>query len=103
MPIVSLNGLNGLKGRMTLAPKLGGGYTFDLPTGVERTDIAMLFVFPNWQYNLTGLIGESWYQGALFHHVEAGFASCLKMGIWVKPQIQKRCMAMGFFSPHGAI
>ena len=25
------------------------------------------------------------------------------MGIWEKPQIQRRGMAMGFFSPHGAI
>jgi hypothetical protein len=40
----------------------------------------MLFVFPNWQYNVTGLIGESWYQGALFHHVEAGFAYASKWG-----------------------
>ena len=68
------------KGSYDFGAQIGGGYTFDLPTGVERTDIAMLFVFPNWQYNVTGLIGESWYQGALFHHVEAGFANALKWG-----------------------
>jgi hypothetical protein len=68
------------KGSYDFGAQIGGGYTFDLPPGVERTDIAMLFVFPNWQYNVTGLIGESWYQGALFHHVEAGFANALKWG-----------------------
>ena len=39
-----------------------------------------LFVFPNWQSNITGLIGESWYRGALFHHVEAGFANAVDRG-----------------------
>ena len=68
------------KGSHDFGAQIGGGYTFDLPTGVKRTDIAMLFVFPNWQYNVTGLIGESWYQGALFHHVEAGFAHALRWG-----------------------
>ena len=68
------------KGSHDFGAQIGGGYTFDLPTGVERTDIAMLFVFPNWQYNVTGLIGESWYRGALFHHVEAGFANAVDRG-----------------------
>ena len=68
------------KGSYDFGVQIGGGYTFDLPTGVERTDIAMLFVFPNWQYNVTGLIGESWYRGALFHHVEAGFANAVDRG-----------------------
>jgi hypothetical protein len=68
------------KGSHNFGAQIGGGYTFDLPPGVERTDIAMLFVFPNWQYNITGLIGESWYRGALFHHVEAGLAYALKTG-----------------------
>jgi len=65
------------KGSYDFGAQIGGGYTIDLPTG-DRTDIVMLFVFPNWQYNVTGLIGESWYQGALFHHVEAGFVHALK-------------------------
>ena len=51
-----------------------------MPIEVDRTDIAMLFFFPNWQSNLTGLIGESWYRGALFHHVEVGFANALNWG-----------------------
>jgi len=65
------------KGSYDFGAQIGGGYTIGLPTG-DRTDITMLFVFPNWQYNVTGLIGESWYQGALFHHVEAGFVHALK-------------------------
>jgi len=65
------------KGSYDFGAQIGGGYTIGLPSG-DRTDITMLFVFPNWQYNVTGLIGESWYQGALFHHVEAGFVHALK-------------------------
>jgi len=68
------------KGSHNFGAQIGGGYTFDLPPGTDRTDIAFIFVFPNWQSNITGLIGESWYQGALFHHVEAGLAYALKTG-----------------------
>ena len=66
------------KGSYDFGAQIGGGYTFNLPPGTDRTDITMLFFFPNWQYNVTGLIGESWYQGALFYHVEAGFVHALK-------------------------
>ena len=65
------------KGSSNFGAQIGWGYTFDLPPGRDRINIGMLFVFPNWQSNITGLIGESWYRGALFHHVEAGFANAV--------------------------
>ena len=65
------------KGSHDFGGQIGWGYTFDLPPGRDRVNIGMLFVFPNWQSNITGLIGESWYRGALFHHVEAGFANAV--------------------------
>lgn len=52
------------------------GITKDL-TGGPPTDLTFLFFFPNFQYNLTGLIGSSWYQGAWNWQLEAGFASIL--------------------------
>ena len=52
------------------------GITKDL-TGRSQTDLTYLFFFPNFQYNLTGLIGSSWYQGAWNWQLEAGFASIL--------------------------
>ena len=48
------------KGSYDFGAQIGGGYTIELPSGTDRTDITMLFFFPNWQYNVTGLIGESW-------------------------------------------
>jgi lipid A 3-O-deacylase len=54
----------------------GMGFTSDIPAGGGgRANLSFLFFFPNYQHNLTGLIGESWYQGTLNWHVEAGFAS----------------------------
>ena len=72
------------KGSHNFGAQIGWGYTFDLPPGRDRINIGMVFVFPNWQSNITGLIGESWYRGALFHHVEAGFANAVvRGGNWV--------------------
>ena len=68
------------KGSSNFGAQIGWGYTFDLPPGRDRINIGMLFVFPNWQSNITGLVGESWYRGALFHHVEAGFANAVDRG-----------------------
>ena len=56
------------KGTQNFGAQIGWGYTFDLPPGRDRINIGMLFFFPNWQSNITGLVGESWYRGALFHH-----------------------------------
>ncbi len=54
--------------------QFGWGETVDIPSGLDRTDLGFAFFFPNWQYNLTGLIGDSWYRGAWFYHMEAGLA-----------------------------
>ena len=50
----------------------GYGFTFDLPTGSDRTDLEFLFFFPNFKYNLTGVVGKSFYRGSLFWVVEVG-------------------------------
>ncbi|MEE3346808.1 MAG: acyloxyacyl hydrolase [Nitrospinota bacterium] len=63
------------KGNSDFGAQLGWGWTVDIPPGRNRTDLGFLFFFPNWQRNLTGVIGKSsWYQGALFYHMEAGLA-----------------------------
>ena len=68
------------KGSQDFGAQVGWGYTFDLPPGRDRINIGTLFLFPNWQYNYTGLIGESWYRGALFYHAEAGVAIAADRG-----------------------
>jgi lipid A 3-O-deacylase len=65
------------KGTSSFGLQTGFGYTIDLPPGRERSDISFLFFFPNYQKNLTGMIGESFYRGAWFWHVEAGVAEAL--------------------------
>ncbi len=63
------------KGSSDFGGQLGWGWTMDLPPGPNRSDLGFAFFFPNWQRNLTGVIGgDSWYQGALFYHMEAGLA-----------------------------
>ena len=64
------------KGESSFGVQAGFGYTVDLPAG-DRPDISMLFIFPNYQYNISGVVGDSWYQGALYWHVEAGGAYAL--------------------------
>ena len=62
-------------GNSNFGAQLGWGWTVDIPPGRSRTDLGFLFFFPNWQRNLTGVIGKSsWYQGALLYHMEAGLA-----------------------------
>ena len=63
------------KGEASYGVQVGFGATFDLPPGRDRTDLSFLFLFPNYQYNLTGLIKkDSFLSGALYWHVEAGLA-----------------------------
>jgi hypothetical protein len=64
------------KGGSSFGVQGGFGYTVDLPSG-DRPDISFLFLFPNYQYNIFGVVGDSWYQGALYWHVEAGGAYAL--------------------------
>lgn len=58
--------------------QIGYGFTTDLPPPPEhlgdRTDIEFLYLFPNWKYNLTGLVGKGAWRGALYWVVEAGLA-----------------------------
>ena len=68
------------KGSSDFGAQVGWGYTFDLPPGRDRKNIGTAFIFPNWQKNITGLIGESWYKGALFYHAEAGVAIAADRG-----------------------
>ena len=68
------------KGSSDFGGQFGWGYTFDLPPGRDRKNIGTVFIFPNWQKNMTGLIGESWYKGALFYHAEAGVAIAADRG-----------------------
>ena len=71
------------KGSESFGLQVGLGYTDELfgftenLTGQAPTDITFLFFFPNFQYNLTGIIGKSWYQGALNWQLETGVASIL--------------------------
>ena len=63
------------KGSSDFGAQLGWGWTADIPPGPNRSDLGFAFFFPNWQRNLTGVIGgDSWYRGALFYHMEAGLA-----------------------------
>lgn len=66
------------KGQHQFGVTLGYGATFNLPpvttVGTNRTKIKFLYFFPNFKYNLTGMIGKSYYRGALYWVVEAGAA-----------------------------
>jgi opacity protein-like surface antigen len=61
---------------------LGFGFTVNIPpvdaVSDERTQIRFAYVFPNFKYNLTGLMGESIYRGALYWVIEAGVAFTVK-------------------------
>ena len=46
------------KGNTTFGGQLGMGYTVQIPPGRDRTDLSFAWIFPNWQYNLTGIMAE---------------------------------------------
>ena len=54
------------KGSSDFGAQVGWGHTFDLPPGRDRINIGFLYFFPNWQHNVSGLIGKGWYRGALY-------------------------------------
>ena len=61
---------------------LGIGFTVNIPpvdaVSDERTQIRFVHFFPNFKYNLTGIMGESFFRGALYWVIEAGVAVTLK-------------------------
>jgi hypothetical protein len=60
------------KGAVDLGIQGGWGYAVDIPPG-DRTNWRFAFVAPSLKYNLTGIIGKSFYRGSLFwvNEVEA--------------------------------
>ena len=61
---------------------VGIGFTVNIPpvdaVSDERTQIRFVHFFPNFKYNLTGIMGSSIYRGALYWVIEAGIAVTLK-------------------------
>lgn len=61
---------------------LGYGFNINIPPvdapTDERTDLRFGYFFPNFKYNLTGLMGSSIFQGALYWVVEAGVAFTIR-------------------------
>jgi len=64
------------KNQYAFGLSLGYGFSINLPaeTGVsgQRTEIRAAHFSPNFKYNLTGLMGESIYRGALYWVIEVG-------------------------------
>jgi opacity protein-like surface antigen len=64
------------KNQYTFGFSLGYGFSINLPaeTGVsgQRTEIRAAHFSPNFKYNLTGIMGESIYRGALYWVIEVG-------------------------------
>lgn len=64
------------KGQYEFGFSLGYGFSINHPseTGVpgQRTEIRAVHFFPNFKYNLTGLMGKSIYRGALYWVIEVG-------------------------------
>lgn len=62
------------KGQYEFGLQFGYGFTINLPPLVEagdnRTDIQFAYFSPYFKYNLTGIIGDSYYQGALYWVVD---------------------------------
>lgn len=59
--------------------EIGYGFTFDLPPPPpslgDRTDMEFLYFFPQWKYNLTGVVGKGPYRGALYWVIEGGLVA----------------------------
>ena len=87
------------KGSSDFGAQVGWGYTFDLPPGRDRINIGTAFIFPNWQKNITGLIGESWYKGAFFYHAEAGVAIAADRGGYTQWGFSPLMAQYKFLSP----
>ena len=70
------------KGRYQFGLNLGYGLSINIPpvdsVSDERTKLRFAHIFPNFKYNLTGLMGKSIYRGALYWVIEAGVALTLQ-------------------------
>ncbi len=61
------------RGTSELGFVLGFGYTINIPAGPpDRSDLDFVYFYPQWRYNLTGIIGDSFYRGTLNYLFEAG-------------------------------
>lgn len=65
------------KGFHSFGLQAGLGYTENLPVGGGPNRYHVFVFFPNFQKNLTGLVGKSWYRGTWNWRSEAGVASIL--------------------------
>lgn len=67
------------KGQYQFGFSFGYGSSFNLApidaNSEERTHLRFIQFFPNFKYNLTGPMGKSIFQGALYWVVEVGFAA----------------------------
>jgi opacity protein-like surface antigen len=70
------------KGQYAFGFNLGYGFTINIPpvdaVSDERTQIRFIHFFPNFKFNLTGLMGKSVYQGALYWVIEAGGVASIR-------------------------
>ena len=62
------------KGQYEFGLQLGYGFTINIPPVIEpgdnRTDIQFAYFSPYFKYNLTGILGDSHYKGALYWVVD---------------------------------
>lgn len=65
------------KGHTEFGLELGYGYNHDIPTG-NRIDLEWVFIAPNFRYDLTGNIGESFYQGNFLWFVDFELSELLE-------------------------
>lgn len=62
-------------GAVEFGAQLGWGAAVDIPTRWPRTNWEFTYFFPNFKYNLTGIVGQSFYRGTLSWMTEAGIAN----------------------------
>lgn len=62
------------KGASEFGVQVGWGSAVDIPPGADRTDWEFAYLAPNYKYNLTGIVGKSFYRGSLSWMNEASVA-----------------------------
>lgn len=68
------------KGASEFGLQAGWGAAVDIPPRWPRTNWEFAFFFPNYKYNLTGIVGDSIFRGTLNWMTEAGFAEAYHPG-----------------------